>query len=288
MSMNIIRKITHEEVIMLHMLGILPRHIFGLAGHPLLDQALKPGKLYKTLRLLLPQYGFTPGYPETLLLRALHIMQAQEAAGVVTISCFDTCYPKRLLEIDDFPPLIYCLGDCTLLSCDDVITIVGAKENDDEGDRVSWRLGHELGVKHIVLSELSDGCNAAVLRGCLDGGGKPIVVSAQGLDMPLSPNLEELRTQILDHGGVVFTEHPFNSKPSSRCLMKRFRLHAVLSNMLIIAQASAEQSDMSHVVKFARYYYKPIKAWRYTSKNDVNAGNFALIGSGVASSIVLE
>ena len=52
MSMNIIRKITHEEVMMLHMLGILPQHIFGLAGHPLLDQALKPGKLCKTLRLL--------------------------------------------------------------------------------------------------------------------------------------------------------------------------------------------------------------------------------------------
>lgn len=83
MSMNIIRKITHEEVMMLHMLGILPRHIFGLAGHPLLDQALKPGKLYKTLRLLLPQYGFTPGYPEMLLARAQRILSAQRNAGAV-------------------------------------------------------------------------------------------------------------------------------------------------------------------------------------------------------------
>lgn len=285
--MNNTRKITNEEVMMLHMLGILPRHIFGLAGRPMLDKALKPGKLCKTLRLLLPQYGFTPGYPETLLLRALHVMQAQKAAGVVTISCFDTYYPKRLLGIDDFPPLIHCLGDCTLLSCDDVITIVGTKENDDEGDRVSWRLGHELGIKHTVLSELSDGCNTAVLRGCLDGRGKPIVVSAQGLDMPLSPHLENLRTEILDRGGVVFSEHPFSNKPSSRSLMKRVRLHAALSDMIIIAQSSAEQSDISNVVKFARYYHKPIKAWRYTAKNEVNAGNFNLIGSGVASSIVL-
>lgn len=287
MSMNIIHKITHEEVMMLHMLGILPRHIFSLAGHPLLDKALKPGKLYKTLCQLLPQYGFTPGYPETLLLRASHIMQAQKAAGVVTISCFDTSYPKRLLEIDDFPPLIYCLGDCTLLSCDDAVAIVGTKNDDSEGDRASWKLGNEFCIKHTVLSELSDGCNAAVLRGCLDGRGKPIVVSAQGLDMSLSPNLENLRTEILDRGGMVFSEHPFSSKPSSRSLMKRFRLHAVLSNMLIIAQSSAEQPDISHVVKFARYYHKPIKAWRYAAKNEVNAGNFNLIGSGVASSIIL-
>lgn len=281
------RKITNEEILMLHMLGIPSRQIFGLAGHPALDKALKPGKLYKTLRLLLPQYGFTPLYPETLLSRALHIMQAQKEAGVMTISCFDTNYPKRLLEIDDFPPLIYCLGDYTLLSCDDAVAIVGVKNDDEDGDRASWKLGNEFCIKHTVLSELSDGCNAAVMRGCLDGRGKPVAVSAQGLDVSLSPNLENLRTEILDRGGVVFSEHPFGSKPSSRCLMKRFRLHAVLSDMVIIAQSSAEQSDISHVVKFARYYHKPIKAWRYRAQNEVNAGNFNLIGSGVASSIIL-
>lgn len=287
MTMNNTRKITNEEVMTLHMLGIPSRQILGLADHPELDKVLKPGKLYKTLRLLLPQYGFTPLYPETLLSRALHIMQAQKETGVVTISCFDANYPKRLLEIDDFPPLIYCLGDYTLLSCDDAVALVGAKNDDEDGDRASWKLGNEFCIKHTVLSELSDGCNAAVLRGCLAGRGKPVVVSAQGLDVPLSPNLKNLRTEILDCGGVAFSEHPFGSKPSSRSLMKRFRLHAVLSDMVIIAQSSAEQSDISNIVKFARYYHKPIKAWRHSAKNEVNAGNFNLIGSGAASSIIL-
>lgn len=288
MPMDIARKITNEETMMLHMLGILPRQILGLGGNPVLDNALKPGKLYKTLQHLLPQYGFTPGYPETLLARARSILAAQDAAGVVTISCFDEGYPECLKSIDDFPPLIYCLGDSTLLSCGDVTTIVGARNIDDEGSCASWRLGYEFGRRNIVLSELSAGCNAAVLRGCMDIGCGPIVVAAQGLDAILSPDIEVLRADVLDHGGVIFSEHPFGCKPSARRLVARYRLCAALSKMLIIAQAPAEHRDLFSAVRFAQYLHRPIKAWRYGVRNDINAGNFNLIGTGVASPIILK
>lgn len=286
--MDITREITNEEIMMLHMLGILPRHILRLAGHPMLHKALKPGKLHKTLQLLLPQYGFTPSYPETLLARAQHALKAQNAAGVVTISCLDEEYPRRLLEIEDFPPLIYCLGDCRLLSQSGITAIVGARQNDSEKDPVAQALGKEFGRNHRVMSELSGGCSAAILHGCMDAGGKPIVVAAQGLDTPLLPDLETLKSEVLDRGGVIFSEHSFGSKPSSRRLTARYRLFAALADELVVARMPAEQDELSAAVRYAQYLHRPIKAWRYDARNESNAGNFNLIGTGIASPIVLK
>lgn len=288
--MPVARQITDEEIMMLHMLGVLPRHIFGLSGHPLLDMALKPGKLHKTLRLLLPQYGFTPGYPETLLARAQHALTAQLDAGVVAVSCFEPEYPKRLLELDDFPPLIYCLGDCSLLSSGGGAAIVGAPERQDDHEvRVSWTLGKEFGGGgNSVWSELSGGCHAAVLRGCLEAGGRPRVVAAHGLDTPLAPDVETLKSEVLDCGGVILSEHPFGRKPSSRRLAARYRLLAALADELIIARMPAEQGELLSAIRFAQHLHRPIKAWRYDARNESNAGNFNLIGTGIASPIVLK
>lgn len=287
MSMNIIRKITHEEVMMLHMLGILPRHIFGLAGHPLLDQALKLGKLYKTLRLLLPQYGFTPGYPEVLLARAQRILSAQRNAGVGTISCFDVDYPKSLMEICDFPPLIHYLGDSSLFSKLNQVAVVGARNADRQGCEAAWKLGYEFGKDHIVVSGLAAGCDTAAHRGCLEAGGRTVAVVATGLDTVFPHENEDLQKDILRSGGAVLSEQLFGAEAKPKYLVARNRLQAALANTVIVAQCP-ERSGTLHTVKFAQRYHKDVKAWRFTVRNEANAGNFALIGSGVASSIVLE
>lgn len=272
---------------MLHMLGILPRHIFGLAGHPLLDQALMPGKLCKTLRLLLPQYGFTPGYPEVLLARAQRILSAQRNAGVGTISCFDVDYPKSLLEIDDFPPLIHYLGDSSLFSKLNQVAVVGARNADRQGCEAAWKLGYEFGKDHIVVSGLAAGCDTAAHRGCLEAGGRTVAVVATGLDTVFPQENEDLQKDILRSGGAVLSEQLFGAEAKPKYLVARNRLQAALANTVIVAQCP-ERSGTLHTVKFAQRYHKDVKAWRFTVRNEANAGNFALIGSGVASSIVLE
>ena len=169
--MNAAREMTHEEILMLHMLGVLPRHILDIVEHPSLDKALKPGKLYKTLRLILPQYGFTPGYPETLLARATQTLSRQREAGIETLSCIDARYPKTLLNIRDFPLLIHYLGDPALFSEPCQAAVIGARKADREGCEVAWKLGYEFGKERVVVSGLAAGCDTAAHRGCMEAGG---------------------------------------------------------------------------------------------------------------------
>lgn len=285
--MVVTREITHEEVLMLHMLGILPRHILGLAGHAALDKALRPGKLYKTLQLVLPQYGFTPGYPETLLLRARRILQAQRSAGVGAISCFESGYPDAFSRISDFPPLIYYLGDRSLLAESNQVAIVGAANADQEGCEVAWRLGYEFGKEHVVVSGLVAGCDMAAHRGCLAAGGKTVAVVATGLDVVSSPETELLKKEILRRGGVVLSELPFGVEAKPKYFVARARLQAALADTVIVAQ-SPERSGVFHTVEFAQRYHKEIKAWRFPVRNEANAGNYNLIGTGKATPIVLK
>ena len=119
-------------------LGILPNHIRDIPHHPQLDKALCPGKLYKTLRLVLPQYGFTPGYPETLLARARRILRAQKDAGVGTLSCFDGDDPKSLAALPDFHPLIDYTGDPSRFFEPTRVAVTGVRNVDRTGDEAAW------------------------------------------------------------------------------------------------------------------------------------------------------
>ena len=213
--MNITREMTHEEISMLHMLGIPPRHILGMVGHPSLDKALCPGKLYKTLRLVLPQYGFTPGYPETLLARARRILCDQKDAGVGTLSCFDADYPKSLSEIPDFPPLIHYLGDPALFSEPGQVAVIGARKADRQGCEAAWKLGYEFGKERVVVSGLAAGCDTAAHRGCMKAGGRTVAVVATGLDRVFPRENAALQEESLRNGGAVLSEQPVGAEAAA-------------------------------------------------------------------------
>ena len=281
------REITHEEMLMLQQLGILPKHIRDIAHHPQLDKALCPGKLYKTLRFVLPQYGFTPGYPETLLARARRILCAQKDAGVGTLSCFDADYPKSLSEIPDFPPLIHYLGDPALFLEPGQVAVIGVSKADRQGCEAAWKLGYEFGKERVVVSGLAAGCDTAVHRGCMKAGGRTVAVVATGLDLVFPRESAALQEEILRNGGAVLSEQPFGAEATPKRLVARNRLQAALVDTVIVAQCP-ERSGTLYTVEFAQRYRKEVKAWRFAARNEANAGNFQLIGTGKATPIVLN
>ena len=279
--------LTHPQILMLHQLGILPEHIRSIVGHPALDKALQPGRMYKTLRLVLPQYGFTPGYPETVLDRATQLFARQQASGVRTLSFLDADYPQALLDIPDFPPLIHYLGDHTLFAQKGQVAVIGARKADRAGCEAAWKLGCKLGREHIVVSGLAAGCDTAAHRGCLDVGGRTVAIVATGLDTVFPCENEGLQADILANGGAILSEQPFGTPPAPKRLVARNRLQAALVDTVIVAQCP-EHSGTLHTVEFARRYGKKIKAWRFATPNEVNAGNFNLIGRGIAAPIALN
>jgi DNA processing protein len=80
---------------------------------------------------------------------AKEIAQAQ-AAGVTLITWDEPDYPQRLLQIFDPPPLLYLLGDKSLLNRHQ-ISIVGSRRPTAFGNQMAVKLGRDLADRGVVI-----------------------------------------------------------------------------------------------------------------------------------------
>lgn len=105
--------------------------------------------------------------------KANDILDRQEEMGIVSLSCQDADFPKRLLEVgNDCPAVIHCKGNLELLGAEKTVSIIGARSADKEGNEKAYDLGRKHAeAGYVVVSGLALGCDAAAHNGCLDAGG---------------------------------------------------------------------------------------------------------------------
>lgn len=219
-----------------------------------------------------------------LLDRANDLLDRQEARGIVSISCQDADFPKRLLEIgDDCPAAIHCKGRLDLLKAAKAVAIIGARAADREGNDMAYDLGRKHAeAGYVVVSGLALGCDAAAHNGCLDAGGDTIAIVASGLDICHPKENKPLETRILEHGGLLITEQTIGVKANPTRLVARNRLQAAISDKVILAQCPAKSGSL-HTMRFARQYHKQCLAASFPLRTEANAGNFALIDQKLAT-----
>ena len=212
---------------------------------------------------------------------ANEILDRQEALGIVSISCQDERYPKRLVDIGpDAPALIYYLGNIALLKEEKAVAIIGARAADKEGNTKAYQLGKEYAEEgYVIVSGLALGCDTSAHIGCLDARGKTITIVGNGLDRVHPKENIGLQKRILDNDGLILSEQPLRVKANPTRLVARNRLQAALSGAVILVQCPA-QSGSLHTMRFARMYGKKCYAATFPKRTEANAGNHddALVG----------
>ena len=123
-------------------------------------------------------------------------------------------------------------------------------------------------------------------EGCMAVNGETIAIVGSGLDIIHPKENTDLQKRILEAGGLILSEQLINTKASPTTLVARNRLQAALSGIVILAQCPA-QSGSLHTMRFARQYHKMSLAVKYLRRTDANAGNFYLIESGLAETLVI-
>lgn len=221
---------------------------------------------------------------EDYIEKANSILDRQEERGIVSLSCQDEDFPKRLLEIgSDCPSVIHCLGDVELLKEPKAIAIIGARLADREGNDKAYQLGREYAEKeYVVVSGLALGCDASAHHGCLDVGGKTIAIVGNGLDIVHPRENTVLHQQILDNGGLILSEQVIGVKANPSRLVARNRLQAALSEAVILAQCPAHSGSL-HTMRFARQYRKQCFAATFPKRTEANAGNYNLLDNHLAN-----
>ena len=213
-------------------------------------------------------------------------LDRQERMGIVSISCQDNDFPRRLLVIgDDCPAAIHCKGNLDLLKSEKAVAIIGARSTDKEGNTKAYQLAVEYAKKgNVIVSGLALGCDAAAHRGCLDAGGETIAILGNGLDLCHPRENKSLEDAILNAGGLILSEQVIGTKANPTRLVARNRLQAALSDSVILAQCPA-QSGSLHTMRFARQYRKQSLAATFPRRTETNAGNYALLDANQANPI---
>jgi len=162
--------------------------------------------------------------------------------GVSIVTSDDPLYPRNLLNIYDYPPLLYVKG--SLSPAEVCVAIVGSRLASVYGRYVTEKLSRELALKGItVVSGLARGIDSAAHRGALAGRGRTIAVLGCGLDVVYPPENEELARSVADRGALV-TEYPFGTPPNAPNFPSRNRIISGLAFGVVVVEAGEKSGSL--------------------------------------------
>lgn len=169
-------------------------------------------------------------------------METAERLGVSLITADSPHYPRLLLNIYDFPPVIYTKG--TISTTDISLAVVGSRTASTYGRFTTERLCRELAMEGItIVSGMARGIDSAAHRGAIAGRGRTIAVLGTGLDVLYPPESKELFEQISE-GGAVVTEFPFGTQPLAANFPTRNRIISGLSLGVVVVEAGEKSGSL--------------------------------------------
>ncbi len=154
-------------------------------------------------------------------------------------------YPRALLNLPDAPPVLWALGDATLLNRP-AVAMVGARNASSLGIRMARRLGQGLAEGGFtVVSGLARGIDAAAHEAALGASGpaSTVAVMAGGVDVIYPAENEALAREIAAKGCRV-SEHPPGLEPQARHFPLRNRIVAGLARAVIVVEAAAKSGSL--------------------------------------------
>jgi DNA processing protein len=162
--------------------------------------------------------------------------------GIDIITCEDRDYPGNLLNIYDYPPLLYVKGS---LSPEEIcVAVVGSRLASVYGRYTTEKISRELALRGItVVSGLARGIDAAAHSGALAGKGRTIAVLGCGLDIVYPPENKELAQAVAAHGALL-TEFPFGTPPNAPNFPSRNRIISGISLGVVVVEAGEKSGSL--------------------------------------------
>lgn len=195
------------------------------------------------------------------------------------IACTDIEYPTELFDLEDFPTILYYMGNSQLLS-GPKLSIVGTRQPSGDGYRMCQSLGQALANRGVcAISGLAFGIDAAVHKAMLRSRGKTIAILPGGLDAIVPKSHLALAHEIVDSGGLLISEVPLYTCVQKYHYIKRNRLIAALSDQVVIIEAGIKSGTMS-TAQFALQCNRNVYAMPGATSNPVAQGTNRLIRDG--------
>jgi DNA processing protein len=163
--------------------------------------------------------------------------------GIQVITWEDDVYPRRLMDIDQPPPVLYVLGN--FQSQDDwSVAVVGTRRMTVYGRQVADELARFLAAHGVtVVSGLARGVDRISHEAALDAGGRTIAVLGSGVDRIYPPEHGRLAERITAQGAVISDYAP-GTPPDSANFPPRNRIISGLAMATVVVEASEESGAL--------------------------------------------
>ncbi|MCF6445029.1 DNA-processing protein DprA [Nereida sp. MMG025] len=150
-------------------------------------------------------------------------------------------YPAALTDLDDAPPILWAMGDVSLLKRP-MVAMVGARNASSLGTRMASTMARELGAADIVVvSGLARGIDTAAHIAALKTG--TIAVQAGGVDQIYPAENTQLHHDIAKTG-LRLSEQPMGMTPTARHFPRRNRIISGLSRATVVIEAAAKSGSL--------------------------------------------
>jgi DNA processing protein len=150
-------------------------------------------------------------------------------------------YPSDLAQIADAPPLLWAVGELSLLTRP-MVAMVGARNASSLGTRMARALAKDLSAAGcVVVSGLARGIDTAAHLTSLESG--TIAVVAGGVDVTYPLENAQLAENIAKTG-LILSEQPMGQQPMARHFPARNRIISGLSRAVVVVEAAAKSGSL--------------------------------------------
>lgn len=191
----------------------------------------------------------------------------------------DRDYPPQLKQISSAPPVLFVMGNKTLLSSPQ-IAMVGSRHCSEYGARWCRYFANQLARHNITItSGLALGIDAISHLGALDVNGNTLAVLGSGLTHITPQTNYSLAQQILTANGALVSEFLPDQPARPEYFPRRNRIISGLSLATFVVEASPKSGSLI-TAKYALEQNRDVFALPGTLDNEQFAGTHWLIKQG--------
>ncbi len=231
-----------------HWLALLRTpHVGPATFYSLLQQFSEPEPVFKLSRSALEKLGLRPDTVDYLQKPDWERVDADlswlDQPGAQILLLHEKGYPSLLKAIPDPPPLLFVLGDETILK-QKQLAMVGSRHPTPAGRETAHDFARHLARNGIVItSGLALGIDGASHEGALAGNGLTVAVAGTGLDRVYPARHKELAHRIRENG-VLISEFPPGTPPSASNFPRRNRIISGLSMGVLVVEAALRSGSL--------------------------------------------
>ncbi|WP_304163196.1 DNA-protecting protein DprA [Lonsdalea britannica] len=153
-------------------------------------------------------------------------------------------YPFLLGNISSPPPVLYVIGDISLLGAPQ-IAMVGSRNHSAYGEQWGRFFAQEFSLSQLtVTSGLAIGIDGIAHQAALDTGGKTIAVLGSGLNHRYPRRHLPLAESIVEQGGALVSEFTLDTRPLPINFPRRNRIISGLSQGVLVVEASRRSGSL--------------------------------------------